>query len=101
MKAQLQYHRKITVVHTRSLETGVCELKVWKVTPSADYPDGIKFSLFLVSRANGDVIIGIDNHSPKGPHLHQGPLESKYEFVDVDSLVDDFWCRVKKEGFEL
>lgn len=101
MKAQLQYHRKVTVIHSSSLEIGVCELKVWKVAESTDYPDGIKFSLFLVSRATGKVVIGIDNHKPKGPHLHEGRRESKYEFSDVDRLVDDFWARVQKEGFEL
>jgi hypothetical protein len=101
VKAQLQYYRKVTVLHTRSLETGVCELKVWRVTESPHYPDGIKFSLFLVSRATGAVIIGIDNHKPKGPHLHEGARESEYEFTGVDRLVDDFWDRVKKEGYEL
>ncbi len=101
MKSQLLYHRKVTVIHGRSLEICVCELKVWKVVVSSYYPEGIKFSLFLVSRATGAVIIGIDNHKPKGPHLHEGRRESEYEFAGIDSLVDDFWSRVKREGYEL
>ena len=101
MKAHLQYHRKITVAHTKSLETGICELKVWNLKPSSDYPEGIKFSLLLVSRTTGEVLIGIDNHKPKGPHLHHGTKELKYEFIDVERLVEDFWDCVKKEGFEL
>ena len=101
MRARLQYHRKVTVIHARSLEIGVCELKVWRVPESPNYPDGVKFSLFLVSRATGDIIVGIDNHRPKGPHLHEREKEWKYEFHGVDRLVDDFWDQVKKEGFEL
>ncbi len=66
-----------------------------------DYPEGIKFSLFLVSRSTSKVIFGIDNHRPKGPHLHTGEKESKYEFRGVDHLVEEFWDRVRKEGFEL
>lgn len=100
MKAQLQYHRKVSVIHRTSQETGVCELKVWKVAESAYYPEGIKFSLFLVSRATGSVVVGIDNHKPKGPHLHEGRRESAYEFSGVGPLVDDFWERVKREGYE-
>ena len=101
MKATLQYHRKLTVIDPRSLETGVCELKVWKVSESRDYPEGIKFSLFLVSRATGEVVVGIDSHKPKGPHLHEGDRESVYEFSGGDHLVDDFWERVKRKGYEL
>lgn len=51
----------------------VVEIKIWDVPKSKDYPSGRKFSLFLV--AEGEVVVGFDNHKPKGPHLHLGNRE--------------------------
>ncbi len=32
----------------------------------------------------------MDNHHPKGPHIHIDDLELPYEFTDLDQLVADF-----------
>jgi len=102
MGAVLIYRKKITVIHRRTLEVGVCELKVWKVPESLHYPDKVKYSLFLVSRASGKVLVGIDNHKPKGPHLHRGDKETPFLVRGgVDGLVEDFWRMVDEEGFEV
>ena len=89
------------LVHKRSRELAVAELKVWRIPISDHYPDGIKFSLFLVAQKTGETLIGIDNHQPKGPHLHLGRKEVKYFYRGPDRLVEDFWRRVRKGGFEL
>jgi len=32
----------------------------------------------------------MDNHHPKGPHIHIDEEELPYEFLDLDRLVMDF-----------
>jgi len=32
----------------------------------------------------------MDNHHPKGPHIHLDDQELKYEFIDDDRLIEDF-----------
>lgn len=76
----------------------IAELKVWKVPKSRDYRNGIKYSLYLVSQ--GNVIVGMDNHRPKGPHLHLGDQELPYLFRSAPRLIEDFWDFVRKAGFE-
>ena len=45
------------------------------------------------------MIVGFDNHKPKGHHMHIGTKEELYAFKDVDSLIEDFWNKVIQEGF--
>ena len=89
------------MIHARSAQMAIAELKVWDVPQSSHYPEGLKYSLFLVAKDSGMVIIGFDNHKPKGPHLHHDGIEMAYKFSGEESLVDDFWHWVKKEGFIL
>ena len=98
MKAEpiLREKRILTNKHTGDL--AIAELKVWRVPKSGAYPAGVKFSLFLVS--DGQILVGMDNHKPKGPHLHLGEQEVPYEFHDAASLVADFWDLARKAGFE-
>lgn len=98
-KATLIYHSKVNVIHKRTDEVAIAELKVWEVPESDDFPEGLKYSAFLVAKESGRVIVGFDNHKPKGPHLHQGDEEILYDFRGTDELIDDFWSLVSKEGF--
>lgn len=101
MRARLIYHRKVVLTHGKSNDVAVAELKVWAVSLSEAYPGGFRFSAFLVSKVTGRIIFGIDNHRPKGPHLHElDGSEQPYMFVDEATLVADFWKRVEKEGYE-
>ena len=70
-----------------------------KVPTSKHYPEGRKFSLFLVDRVSGEVLVGFDNHKPKGPHIHRGACEEPYEYSGEGVLIEDFWRLVKEEGF--
>jgi hypothetical protein len=98
VKARLVFHEKRLVWSSSRAKVGIAELKVWEVPRSADYPDARKFSLFLV--VDGEVIIGIDNHTPKGPHLHLHGEERPVDPVDGERLLEGFWELVRKEGFE-
>ncbi len=98
MKAEPFLREKRILVHRTTGELAIAELKIWKVPKSKDYPWGVKFSLFLVS--SGQVLVGIDNHKPKGPHLHLGEQEISYLFQNERDLVNDFWDLTRKAGFE-
>ena len=99
MKAKLIYHSKITLIHTAGDSIAIAELKVWNVGVSPHYPDGIKYGMFLVHPHSGSVIFGMDNHKPKGPHLHLGDREEHYDFVSIDDLIEDFWRLATKKGY--
>lgn len=99
MKAKLRFHRKVLRVRPESRSIAVAELKIWDLPRPSSAETGIKFSLFLVDLRTGMVIVGFDNHRPKGPHLHHLGEERTYEFVSAERLVDDFWMLVEKEGF--
>jgi len=48
MKATLLFHEKRILEHERGGEIAIAELKVWRIPKSRHYPEGRKFSLFLV-----------------------------------------------------
>lgn len=98
MKAILLFHEKRILENAKTGDLAIAELKVWQIPKSPHYPAGRKFSLFLV--AVGKVLIGIDNHKPKGPHLHFGSEEVAYDYTNDDQLLSDFWDMTRKAGFE-
>lgn len=97
MKASPIHHEKRLVSREVTGEFGIVELKVWRVPKSKTYKRGVKYSLFLV--VHGEVIVGMDNHHPKGPHLHLGGQELPYAFKSIPGLLKDFWDLVRKAGF--
>ena len=101
MKAKLRYSNKVTLVHRSGDSVAVAELKVWEIGTSTHYPDGIKYSLFLVQPESGTVLFGMDNHKPKGPHLHVNGREEPYRFTTVEDLVEDFWRLAAKKGYQI
>lgn len=98
MKAEPILQEKRILLNRRTEEAAIAELKIWKVPRSKHYPTGQKFSLFLVAR--GRTIVGIDNHKPKGPHLHLGKEEFPYVYKNPSQLLNDFWDFTRKAGFE-
>ena len=82
-KATRILHEKI-----RTAEGIIVEFTVWQVTGSVQYPEGFKYSFFAVR--NGVVLVGYDNHRPKGHHRHFGGTEEAYEFTGLDKLRADF-----------
>jgi hypothetical protein len=99
MKATPLLHQKITLKHSDDLRTAILEVVVWNVGPSRDYPEGIKFRAWFSEK--GKTIFGVDNHKPKGPHLHIREVEVGYVFRGLDALMEDVIAMIKKEGFEI
>lgn len=98
MKARLVFHEKRLVWSLSRNAAGVAEIKVWEVPRSERYPSGRKFSLFLIFQ--GKVLVGVDNHDPKGPHVHLDRGERPFHYADDEQLLNDFWDLVRKAGFE-
>ncbi len=64
-------------------------VKVWRVPVSRASPDGVDYSLTLIS-PEGKRVVGYDNHWPKGHHRHFLGEEGAYPYTDIDTLVTDF-----------
>ena len=82
--------RAVKVLHEkiRTAKGVVVEFKVWQVPKSEDYPEGVKYSFFATN--SGKVLIGYDNHRPKGHHRHFAGKEWPYDFGGFDKLRQDF-----------
>lgn len=83
MKAHLVRHEKF-IVRKRFL----IEITVHQVPKSANYKDGLKWGLICVDRVNAKKVL-MDNHHPKGPHIHIDDEELPYDFIDLDQLISD------------
>ncbi len=66
----------------------VSEMKIWQVPKSLRNPQGVKYSLYLVKESK--ILVGYDNHHPKGHHRHYGTKQEPYAFTTVEALIDDF-----------
>jgi hypothetical protein len=64
-------------------------IKIWKVPVSRTSPEGIDYSLSLVS-PEGERTVGYDNHWPKGHHRHVLTEEGPYSYRGIDALIADF-----------
>ena len=65
------------------------EMRIYEVGRSSRYPDGVKYGLlFLDLKAMRRILM--DNHHPKGHHVHIDELELPYEYRSDEKLVEDF-----------
>ncbi|MFN7903890.1 MAG: hypothetical protein ACK5P5_01780 [Pseudobdellovibrionaceae bacterium] len=65
------------------------EITVHQVPKSSNYKDGLKWGLICIDQLKGRKVL-MDNHHPKGPHLHIDGDEMPYDFSTLDQLVVDF-----------
>lgn len=84
MKATLIYAHK-----ARLQEHYVLEMEIHRVGKSSRYRDGLKYGLILTDLNSSKKVL-MDNHHPKGPHIHLDELEMPYDFVDEIKLIKDF-----------
>ncbi|MFH1727313.1 MAG: DUF6516 family protein [Pseudomonadota bacterium] len=67
----------------------IIELVLHDVGKSKKYPDGLKYSLICFDKKTKMKIL-MDNHHPKGHHIHIGKNEIRYNFKNSDKLFNDF-----------
>jgi hypothetical protein len=64
-------------------------MEIFKVLRSAKYPDGVRYGLIFTDPRTGKQVL-MDNHHPKGPHVHLNDDELPYDYVDEEKLIQDF-----------
>jgi hypothetical protein len=99
--ATIIYYSKFFIKHDHQDDDAVIEIKVWEVFNDIRYPEGVKYSLFCVDLETNEVIVGLDNHFPKGHHVHIDNQELHYFFEGVEKLVDDFYSLLNARGYTL
>ena len=99
--ATMVYAQKFFVKHDYQDTEAVVEIKVWEVSDHKKYPDGLKYSLFCVNVESNEIIVGFDNHHPKGPHIHVDQVEQHYFFESIEKLIEDFYSLLKARGYTL
>ncbi len=73
---------------------GIVEIVIWRVPePVEPCSHGYKYRLVYV--VNGIRLVGYDNERGKGDHKHLAAIETVYTFVDVTTLITDFWRDVE------
>lgn len=80
----------------------IVEMKIWEIPKDERYPQGYKYSVYAVR--NGEVLVGYDNHHPKGHHRHIQGKEFLYHFTSLENLKNDFEAdletQIGKASFE-
>lgn len=64
-------------------------MSLFEVPKTKKYPLGVRYSLICIDPATHKRVL-MDNHHPKGPHVHFDDREVNYEFVSKDALFADF-----------
>ena len=76
---------------------GVVEINIWRV-PEPVPPTDHGFKYRLVYLVAGRRVIGFDNERGKGDHRHDQEAETAYQFINVTTLLSDFWQAVEDLG---
>ena len=66
------------------------EVRISTFPPGADFLEGVRYSLCLVDRNTGEVVLLYDIHRGKPHHRHLRGRETPYTFVDEYTLLTDF-----------
>ena len=73
----------------------IVRMTIWQLPRSTqERPHGLKFTLFY-GGPDGR-IVGYDNESGKGDHKHIRDVETRYKFIDVETMVADFLADVER-----
>lgn len=83
-KATLIYYFRETIQNRYVLEQSIHGVPL-----DGRYPDGVKYRFILADTKTGNRVL-MDNHHPKGPHVHLGKAEIGYQYTDDQKLLSDF-----------
>ena len=84
MKATLVYWHK-----ARLQDRYILEMAIHHIGKSSKYRDGIKYGLIFTDTKTSKRVL-MDNHHPKGPHIHMDNREMPYEYLNEEKLIQDF-----------
>jgi hypothetical protein len=77
-------------------------VKIWQVSKSKTSPEGVDYSLSLIS-PDGERVVAYDNHWPKGHHRHVLGEETEYSYQGIEKLIADFRAdifQIRRKGHE-
>jgi len=97
VRAREIFRQKRYLEHQDGKRIAIFEIVIWQVPSSFEYPTGVKYRIWLSE--DSQTIFGIDNHKPKGHHLHVGDVEMPYVYRGVDKLRKDAAKLIRQEGF--
>lgn len=70
-------------------------MTIWQLPRATqERPHGLKYSLFYGGYDGR--IVGYDNESGKGDHKHIRNMETRYKWIDVETMVSDFLADVER-----
>lgn len=72
----------------------IIKLTGYKFEKSDKNTLGLKYTFVLIK--HNMRILGYDNHENKPPHIHRGNKEYLYNFIDIETAINDFYNDVKK-----
>jgi len=86
----ISYKMSELIFHEKRIlsEKELVEMKIWRVPKSEDFPDRVKYSFVYVK--NKERILGYDNERGKGHHRHYKNEETKIDFKDPETLLNQF-----------
>jgi len=90
MKAVLRLHEKFHL-NNRFL----VEMAIFEIIDKKRYPDGVKYRLVCLDMISFVKVL-MDNHYPKGHHVHMDNIEYKYDFISYEKLITDFKILIKQ-----
>jgi hypothetical protein len=76
---------------------GIVEVAIWRV-PEPVLPCIHHYKYRLVYVVAGERVVGFDNERGKGDHRHDRAVESDYHFINLETLLADFWRAVAETG---
>jgi len=76
---------------------GIVEIVIWR-SPEPVPPCVHPYKYRLVFVKGGRRIVGFDNERGKGEHRHLDEVEWPYPFIDIQTLLADFWREVDSRG---
>ncbi len=86
MKAKEYANQKI-----RLSDGSIVSVVIWELPEKTEErPHGFKYRLNF-STADGITLVRYDNERGKGDHRHLAEREESYKFIDIETLLDDFW----------
>ena len=83
-QATLVFHLKQEIKHRYILEE-----TIHTIEDVEKYPDGVKYSLIFYDTKTHNKVL-MDNHHPKGHHIHINDMQYEYTFANEEQLNNRF-----------
>jgi hypothetical protein len=70
------------------------EITLFELEHNIHYPHGVKYRFIAINLRTKNRVL-MDNHQPKGDHIHINNNEESYQYTSIENLFKDFRELVK------